>query len=290
MLFLPEDIGGTIRWRAPRRADAGPTVEVLDAYGGSRIAAGTAATLDAVNTTTAGAIAAGSTASFSLASGANVTVGDEYLVGPNAAGRREFVRCAGIDGTTFTPQYPPLFSYASGVGFVGTYLSYTIAGASVPNPSRNWRAIFSWNLSTVAQPPGIVAFDVVRHYCAHQPATINDVRAYDPRATDRVAASFDWERAFAQALNDVIRDLNASDSARGHVTDDDWRELVALRVLAYQVAPTLGPGLEKYAAEWRERYSERYETYKAQFRVDRDQDGAIERHEQYGFGGRILRA
>lgn len=287
MHTVGKDIGGTVRKRANRRPDASPTVEILTTEGGSLIAAGTAATPSSVNTTTTQAVTAGKPDTFTLTSAASVVVGDEYLLGPNASGQREFVKCAGINGLIFTPQFPPLYTYASGVAFVGTYISYDLAAANA-GTAGSYQARFSWKLATVDQEVLVLRFDIVDYGVSHVPCTMNDIRVLDPKVTTRLASDFDYDRGLAAALNEVLRELNESNSALGLLTDDDWRELVALKFMTL-AARQWGQSYKDTREMWEEQYQQRYVRWKSQFFVDKDQDGTVQSHEGNSYGIRIGR-
>lgn len=295
MLAIPRDIGGTIRVRAPRRAtiaggaDATPTVVIHNEDGGTQIASQNA-TLDAVNTTTDGVTAAGAT-TVPLTATTNIVRDDEYWIGPNALGQSEFVKVAGITSAdSVTLRHPTLYGYATGVSFEGTYQSVVITAAQVADSFTNWRAVFSWTLLGVAQPPLVVRFDVVRHWLQHQPCTMSELRGYDPKVTERVADSFDWEWAMAQALGDVLREVNQTRRALSALGEDDWVDLVALKVLSDYVGGQLGDLGEVYRATWQARYQSELKRLETQLCYDEDEDGVIEAHEKgRGRGGMLYR-
>lgn len=296
MLFIPRAIGGTLRVRAPRRPDAAPTVTVYNNGGGEEVAAATAATLSVVNTTfnagATGSLDGTTTTSLTLTATTNVAVGDEYLI-ENAAKQREFVKVRGItSGTVVELYHPILYTYASADPFQGTYISYALTAAVADVAAEDWHAHFAWLLSTVAQPPLVVRFDIVRFApsSAGPSFTINDVRLYDTESTRRLSTRFDLEGAMLRAQNDVIRDINATRKAGGLVTDDDWRDLGALKFLASYMGPLLGEKYEKTQAMWMKRYQDRLDTMRSQMKSDENQNLAIEPHEGGALGGDSYRA
>lgn len=296
MQFIPRDVGGTIRWRAPLRAtatdgtDATPTVIVYNEGGGEAVASANA-TLHVVNTTTSSALAAGGT-TLTITSATGVVRGDELLLGPNIVGESEFVKIKGVDsaGLTIVLAHPSLYTYASGVSLEGTYQSTTIAASVVAKSYQNWRAVFSWLLLGVQQGVGIVRFDVIRHWISHQPCTLNDLRSLDPLVTQRMASTYDWEAGLDAALNLVIRECNQNLRAAAILADDDWRELVALRFLSAYVGPALGERGDVYTKTWESRYRASYAVFKPQLVSDEDEDGAIATQEKgRGLGGELHR-
>lgn len=292
MKLVPLDIGGTIRWRAPLRATATPTVVVYGPTGDVRVASANA-TLDSVNTTVSGSYAAGSVV-LNVADSSDIAVGDRYLVGPNNGGRSEFVTVSAVPASGVVQlQHPLMHGYTSNDLFVGTYQSVAIAAATADTPGENWRAVFSWEVSSVDQPNGTVRFDVVRHWVNYVPCTMDDVRLLDTKVTERVAETFDHDRNLEMALYDVLRDINVSQKAEGvlDVGDDEWSELVALRALA-RIGASMGasgPGAA-YRELWEGRYASRLETIRGQLVIDADQDGDPEEHEQAALGGKLVRA
>lgn len=297
MLVLPRDIGGTIRVRAPRRPDAAPTVEILTKSGGAKVAAGTAATLSTASTTLNGAHA-DKVSVLTLVSTTGMAAGDEIVLGTSYR-PTDFVLVSSVDSATqVTLVHPTMRAYATGVAVVGTYISYTIAAASLDVSERDWQARFTWAFGAVTQPTLIVRFDVSRYAAAYGPPTltgspyptINDIRLHDPLIRDKLATTFDYEQAIQRAVSEVVRDLNAGQDASALVHDDDFRELAALKFLADFAGPTMGPDKSEQRDAWVARYKDRFAAIASQIASDADADNAIEEHEKGGFTGWAYRA
>lgn len=296
MLQIPRAVGGTVRWRAPARPDAAPTVQVLDAGGGERVAAATAATLHTCATTTSAVAAAGATV-VSVTSANNVTPGEEYLIG-SLDRPTDFVKVQSVSGTDLTLQHPLLYAVANGATFTATYIDYTITAAVANEAYEDWQARFTWLDGTVAQPEGVVRFDVVRYAPARTIPlitaspffTLNDLRMLEPKVTLKLADTFDYEWTFAQSMNDACRHINASLKAGGIVQDDDFRWLGAYQFLAEYAGPLLGERYERTQKQWKDRYISKLDTLKSQLTVDANQNLAISDHEHGTLGGLTYRS
>lgn len=297
MFLIPRDIGGTVRWRAPRRPDASPTVGITNASGGTEVASGTAATLSLINTTLSAAASPGDEA-LSVASTTGMARGDEYLVEDSTTGQFEFCRVKLVfSATRVDLQYPLRYSYASSSPFRGTYISYAVSSSAVTRSEDSWRARFAWAISAVSQQPLVMLFDVVRHWPSGNSVTntmgvcnMNTIRDYDPMVTYKMAVGYDFESNIMRAYDDVIRDVNQSMRAASVIPDDVWEPLTALKFLAAYVGAAQGTRNEGYREYWTARYAERFGVLKGQLTSDHDEDAAVESHERGVFGGELFRA
>lgn len=287
MLLIAKNIGGTVEWYAPRRADAGPTVAVLDSSGGTVVAAGTAATLDSVNTTLAAGAAAGDT-TLTLTSGASLTAGYRYLISM-AGGQSEFVEVDRFSGTTVYLANPLAYPHANGAAFQGTRISYALAAGAVDLEEENCRAVFSWLVSAAAQAEGVVEFTITRHplYC---PASIPDLyRAASSALQAQIATDTSLGDAITRAWDEVLDTLYArSVRASTIVGNDKLKRAVVYKALGL-LAETYGKDYRGDREEYQKRYEDMLGVFKVVAATDTDEDGAITPNEKHSRGGELFR-
>lgn len=289
MIVIARDIGGTVEWYAPLRPDAAPTVEVLNASGGSEVTAGTAATLDSVNTTLAAGASATDT-SLTLTSGANLSAGRRYLISA-AGGQSEVIELDRFSGTTAYLKNPLTYPHANGAAFQGTRISYTIAAAVAGTEEDYWRARFSWAVSGTAQAAGVVEFTITRHPI-YNPAQIPDLYQVASSALQaRIATDQSLGDALTRAWDEVLDTLHAQSVRIGTIVGSDKLK----RAVVYR---TLGLLAEPYGRDYRDERDELQKRYLACLAVfkgaaalDDNEDNAIEKYEKRSSrGGELWRA
>lgn len=289
MILIARDIGGTLEWYAPSRPDAGPTVQVVNQAGGTEVAAGTAATLDSVNTTLAAGAAAGDT-TLTLTSGASLTAGYRYLISL-AGGPSEFVEVERVSGTTVYLRNPLAYAHANASAFQGTRISYALTSSVADLEEENWRAIFSWAVSTASQAPGVVEFTVTRHPI-YNPASIPDVYAVATSALRaRIALDASIGDALTRAWDEVLDSLQAQGVRAGTIVGSaKLKRAVVYRTLGL-LAETYGRDYRDERAELEARYTALLGVFKGVAALDDDEDDSIEPQEKRSVrGGDLWRA
>ena len=245
MRFFAKGLPATLEWYAPARADAASaTVQVLNDDGGEIVAAATSATIDSVNTTLATGTAQGSTY-VSVVSAASITAGRRYLISS-----KEMVHVQSVTGTTVNLTTPTWYAHASSATFVGTRLSYGLTATHTATAYDSCVALFSYLVSTVAQPTGRVAFAISNGNPGSQ-LTVLDLALYDPGLTQKLAG-IDGNALIERAW-DELTDLV---SAKGTPVYDLWGSDEMKRAHMYL---TLYLGAEQYGDAFREQRRELWE-------------------------------
>ena len=294
MILIARDIGGTVEWYAPLRPDDGapnpaPTVHVVNQAGGTEVAAGTAVTsVDAVDTTLAAGASAGDT-SLTLTSGASLTAGRRYLVS-GSGGPSEFVEVERFSGTTVYLRNPLAYPHANASDFEGTLIRYTLTASVADTEEENWRALFSWAVSTTSQAPGVVEFTVTRHPI-YNPATVPDLYAVASSALrSRIATDTSLGDVLARAWDEVLEHLHAEGV---HVSTiigaDKLKRSVVYKALGL-LAETYGQNYRDERKELAERLTSCLSVFKAVAALDDDEDDNVEDHEKRSArGGELWR-
>ena len=274
MRFFPQDLPATVEWYAPVRADASPTVQVLDSYGSELVAAATAATLDSVATTLVSGAPEGSD-TLIVASATGITAGRQYLIAA-----KEPVVVRAISGTTIYLMSPLWYSHAASAAFEGTRISYDLTSTHTATPNDACVAIFSYLVSTVAQPPGRVGFAISRGNPTSG-LTAVDVAAVDPTIRKKLAG-VDINALIVRG-EDEIRDRI---SARGVPVYDLWGGDDHKRAVLYQTlylaAEQYGDSFRDERAEWWERTKTCLDVLASTASTDADRDGKVSTQEAQG--------
>lgn len=279
MLFVLRNFGGTLEWYArddstPRRPDATVTVQVLDTFGGALVAAGTAATLDLVNTPLSSGAAVGAT-TLQVTAATNIVAGRRYVIGDTW----EEVKVKRVSGTTVYLTSPTWAAHASGAAFAGHRISYTLSASQAGTVSKDYcRALFSWLIGTVAQPPGQVEFALTRYY-PRCPITAVDLFTYDENLADKLPLNTD----IADIINEAWDNFKDDVSAKGAWIYD---YVGSERARSPVIYGTLALCADRFGREpeVRDRFHRAYIDALATFGqvapIDTDRDGAVEPHEE----------
>ena len=272
MILVPRGQSYTLAVYLPARADATPTATVYGPEGGAQQTP--SVTLDTVATTLSGSASAGAT-SVTVASATGITAGRRYLLagGEDAGGETVTVRA--VSSNTVTLVRPLRWAAASGASFVGHRI--TMALTSLSTADRHYRAEVTWAVSTVAQPPFVVPFDVVR-YWPRSGLTAEDLRDLDPLFSKRLPAGT-WIPAVIDRAWDQILARVASKVAPGALVGALDLTVPHGYLVRALLLETAGPD----AAQEREllfaRYGAELDSALAATAIDDDQDGAVEPHE-----------
>jgi hypothetical protein len=278
VILIARDIGGTVEWYAPQRPDAGPTVQVVNKAGSAEVAAGTAATLDSVDTTLSAGAAAGAT-TVTLTSGASLSAGRRYRVSASG-GPSEMVECKSFSGTTVYLANPLAYAHANGSDFEGTRISYAITAGVSDTAEENWRAIFSWAVSAASQAAGVVEFTVTRHPI-YNPASVPDLYAVASSALrDRISLDTSLGDALTRAWDEILDTLYASGvTASSIVGSEKLKRAVVYRALGL-LAETYGRDYRDERTELAERCKTCLDVFQSVGAFDDDEDANIETHER----------
>lgn len=276
MHWITKDIGGEVAWYAPQRPDAGPTVEVRD-RSGTVVPAATAATIENVNRTLAVGCEAGAE-SLQLDAAPTLRSRGRYRLGGD---RPEVVQVRNVSGTTVYLQYPTAYDHSLGDAFQSTRVSYTVSAAAAASPGDNWRAVFSYALSGVAQPPHTVEFGVALNWFGN-PCTLLTLRRLEPNIVANMPAEADFDDICERAFDEVSERL----TARGvHIYDylgSDKLERACGYMGLFLCAELYGQAFR----DERERLSRRAEAaltlFAAVTPTDEDRDGVVSPYERSG--------
>lgn len=275
MIVVLKGFGGTVAWYPrdadgnPRRPDSGPTVEVLSSTGSALVAAGTAATLDTVNTTLSAGAAAGIT-TLSVASATGIVRGTRYVL----SDPYEEVEVSRVSGTTVYLTGPTWYGHGSGAAFQGHRVSYALTGAQAATEDDSCRALFSWALSSVSQARGQVDFAVARSLPTCPVSPVDLLRA-DPDLRRKLASTVDVNLLIQSAFDEVLEDLSA-----GGLWSYDYIGSERLkRAVVYKTLHLCSEHYGRAYQDERDRLWDRYRQTLATFRsvasVDDDRDGAV---------------
>lgn len=286
MLFFPASTPGTLEEYAPLRPDASPTVAVYDDSGTATVAALTAATRDAVETTVSGGVAAGDDR-ISLTSTTDVVAGRRYLVGDSATEATEFVCVREIQTGQVVLTAPLVYPHAGGESFDGTRLSYAFSSSIFTAVGACFKAQFAWANGSTAQAPIEIDFAISKHALASRMTTL-DLQVVDPQLLSTVGQYTDWAATRTFALGELMSDIatrwepwclrgTTQGFNRAHV----WRWLALLAEQTDNAAKA-----DRYLT----RYQAELDKVVTAPNVDLDQDNVIAANEGGLSGGRMRRA
>ncbi len=265
----------------PLRADATPTFVVKGPSGGT-LQSSASVTLATTNTSVSGTLAAGATGCVVLAA-TGITRGSEYILGNTSTTAAsedeggEMVMVKTISSTTVTFVRPTRNAYTTGPLFQSRKVSCSITGTNIASVGRHHRLEISYNVGSVAQPPVIVPFDVVR-YNPVSSLDLEDLSDLDPILRKRLPAGFYWPSLRDRAWDMLMRRVAAKVDPGAIVgaLDLTTPHLYLARML---LAETGGEAWEPYRERMAERFTEEFEAALGTMAVDNDQDGVIEQHE-----------
>jgi hypothetical protein len=274
MHFVPLSQAYVLAVDLPQRADATPTWAALGPGGGSLLT-GTV-TMGTVNTTLNGATAAGAT-SLVVASATGIAAGSRYLVGGAEDSGGEFITVKSIASTTITPVRPLRLAHATGVGFQSTRVTLSLTTAASPSVGRHYRVAITWALSSVTQPPAVVAYDVVRFYPLTS-LSLDRVLDADPLFAKRLSAGAWWPSLRDDAWDELLERVAAKKDPGSIVGTLDLTEphryLVRVRA-----AETAGPEFDQYRQTMAQRFLETLDAALGAHALDDNQDGAVSSNE-----------
>lgn len=275
--WLAKSIGGELSWRAPARPDAGPTVEIRDRGGSSVVAAGTAATLESVETTIAEGAEEGAT-SIRLSTSPTLRRRGIYLLGGDEI---EEVQVKSVDGPNVELQHALAYSHPTLAAFESTRISYTLSGALATPEGDHWQAIFSYAIDAVAQPPHTEEFAIALHHFTN-PCSVLGMRRIEPEIMNRLAAAHDLDDIRERAFDEVCDTL----TARGIPVYDYIGSTKLARACDYMalflIAETYGQDFDKDRTRLHGRMTGQLQLFTATTPVDENRDGVISAYESSG--------
>jgi hypothetical protein len=261
--------------------DANATFTVLGPQGGT-LQASTSVTRDTTSTTLNGAHAAGA-ATLTLASSTGFVVGRRYLLaGTEDAGGESVTVKAIPSSTSVTLVRPIRAARPDKATLVSGHVDFALTTAATQTIQRHCRVQMTWLSGTVAQPPFVLDFDVVR-YWPETYLTLERLRAYDPIVVKRLPESTWWPDLRDLTWTRVLRRVAVKFPPGGIVGAIDLTDAHAYMVLAH-----LAQGTDEGNA-FEARFAQELQATLAAGAVDADQDGAAADHEQYRTGVRLTR-
>jgi hypothetical protein len=266
----------------PARPDAAPTFVVYDANGAS-VQTGTS-TLDSVDTTLASSGAPAATA-LTLTSGTGVVAGRRYLVGGTEELGGEQVTVRAVSGAAITLLRPLSRAASAGATFESTRVG--VALSAIETIGRHYRVEFAWDVATVAQPPFVVPFDVVR-YTPRTLLTFEELRDLDPLLAKRFPAG-GWFPALRERAWSMILHAVASKVAPGALMGAIDLTIPHGYLVRALLAENAGVDFEPLRAQLMGRYTYELETALAATAIDNDQDGRVESNEGWYRSVPVLR-
>lgn len=197
MRWVQLGTSGTVVFDLPARPGGAGTARVLDA-GGAELAAASAPTLNAVNTTLSANAAAGAT-SLSLTSGTGVVAGRRYLLGGTEDAGGERVLVAAVSGTALALARPLSAARASGAAFQSSRIEVAITSACTASVARQHRV--EWTNPDTSEVH-VLPFDVTR-YAPRSSLTSAELLDLDPKLRSRLAAGT-WLPAVIERVWDLL--------------------------------------------------------------------------------------
>jgi hypothetical protein len=272
--FVEYNVATTLALHMDQRLDSDAYFEVRYPTGGIAYAA-TAVTLDGVDTTLAGAAAAGAS-TLLLSSGDSVAVGRRYALGGHESDGGETVTVRGVSGATVTLVRPLRYAAASGATFKG--LRIACALPALTKIGRHYRLEVHHDPDD-EQPVRHIPFDVTR-YVPSSALVLEDVRSVDPIFAKRMGAGIWWPDLKEEAWQLILRRIAATKDPGSMVGVVELTQVhsYAVRML---VAETAGDEHEKYRDDLRTRFQQELEATLAAGAFDDDQDQSPESHEQW---------
>lgn len=282
--FLQLSTAGTVAVDLEARPSATPTF-VVRQPGGGVLQAATNATLDGVNTTLAGAAAAGST-TVSVASATGITVGRKYLLtGPEDTGG-ERVTVRSVASTTVTLVRPLRLAHAASAAFQSTRVACAVD--AIATVARHYRVEVTYAVGGVTQPARVLALDCVRYVPQSSITSFDDVADFDPVLGKRLPLGT-WFPALRDESWQMLLELVAARVPPGAVVSSAALSAAHRYHLRALLAETAGEAWEPYRERMAKRFAETLDAALGAAPVDTDQDGAVEKHEAWYRGVEITR-
>jgi hypothetical protein len=283
---LTKGVGGTVETQFLDRYVTSCTVGVYNAQGSAKVPAGTAATVDTVNTTLNGAVAARAT-SVILTSATGVVCNRRYRIGGVAAGEpNEVVTVKAVSGTTVTLWAPLVVAHATLAAFAGTRVSYAVTSTQAGEVWTNGWATFT-------PTSGDTITEAVECYLTKIPEFLcdeSDLRLVFPKLAKNLDAELDLPQALREARDETLLDLGGKNRAHTFLGAAEFRRQAALKfwlLRRYSFGDEWTAQFTVMEAEYERRKTELIATMP----IDADQDGTTSGQNDYGFTvGRLERA
>lgn len=268
---IVRDVGGTIDIVLPERWDGAttPTVTVCGPDGTAYVSAANA-TADTVSTTISAGAAIGAS-SVTVASATGITPGRTYLLGTAASELTEHVRVRAVASTTVYLYGPTLYAHASGVGFVGTRLSYAVTSAQATTLfARGW-AVWTYTVSSASKTAHTAVECVLK--TVRRMASVADWQLRVPQLYYRLDG-VNADALLQSAFEDVLSSVEPRYRVRTTIGDEAWSVPTIYRaseVMAAEWGADWAPQRDYYRAEWTRQVAEAVKN----FPVDNDEDGSV---------------
>ncbi len=275
MIAVLKGLGGSVYWYPrdadgnPRRADAGPTVEVVSSSGGTLVAALTAATLDSVNTTITNGVELG-VQLLTVASATAIARGTRYVL----ADPYEEVEVSRVSGTTVYLTGPLWYEHPNGAAFQGHKISHSLTSSQAATEDDHCVARFSWALSTVSQVRGQVDFAITRNkpICPVSPV---DIHKADPELQQKLSLGVDINALIAIAFDEVMEDLSAGGLwSYDYIGSEKLKRSVVYKTL-HLCSEFYGPHFKDERDRLWNRYRETLATFRSIAASDENRDGSV---------------
>jgi len=282
---LTKNVGGTVEAQFLDRQPASCLVSVYTGEGAAKVSAA-AATVDTVNTTLNGAVAAKAT-SIVVTSATGIITNRRYRIGGTAAAEAdEVVTVKAVSGTTVTLWAPLVVAHSSGATFQGTRVSYAVTSTSADNVWTNGWATFT-------PPTGDSITEAVECYLTKIPEFLcdeSDLRLVFPKLGKNLDAEMDMPAALREARDEVLMDLGGKNRAHTFLGAAEFRRQAALKfwlLRRYSFGDEWTAQFTAMEAEYEKRKTELIATMP----IDADQDGTTSGVNDTGFvSGRLDRA
>ena len=259
--------------------EANPTLEIVGPGGDEIVAAGVGATLPTVQTTLNDADAAEGDTDVTVTAATNIARKGRYWVDDPGAGPLEQVIVRKVATLVVHLVEGLKFDHDTGVGFIGSEITYTLTTTHTATIDENYRVIWSYRVDGVDYTAEQL-FDVVKRPFV-MPIVYSDLVAEIPEGV-RLGASedLDLEGTIAAAERMIRRDFHRDGRRLDLLRDPD--QLVDLCIMAVMVKLY---GRVPHDPEWRLAKKETQAEYNAEFIslkagglswVDEDEDDEID--------------
>lgn len=283
---LTKGVGGTVETQFLDRQPASCLVSVYTGEGSAKVSA-QAATVDPINTTLNGAVAARAT-TLVLTSGTGVTVNRRYRIGTPTGDDEndEIITVKSISTNTVTTWAPLTLAHTTGDVFQGCRVSYAVTSTQADAVWTNGWATFTPNT-------GDTQTEAVECYLTKIPEFLcdeTDLRLVFPKLGKNLDAELDLPRALREARDETLLDLGGKNRAHTFLGAAEFRRQAALKfwlLRRYSFGDEWTAQFTVMEAEYEKRKTELIATMP----IDADQDGTTSGRNDTGLtSGRLDRA
>jgi len=229
------------------------------------VAAGTVATISAINTTLS-AVAAAGALTVVVTDASDVSNGSRLWLQDVP----EEILVQSVSGTTLTLRRPLLNPHVSGATAEGTRVSYVVSAADAN--MLFWRGRIVWVLDSVTSFSPVE----VTKYPLRNTVTVQDIQDVDTNIARRLDKTEDPERAISAATEIVFEMIGAIDAVKVFtMSTDSLKFVVAYQFMVNHYLPLKGDSETEMLARFEKQRDQALERILPSLPRDRNQDGTV---------------